>query len=381
MSFSHSSQWQCLQTLSGHTGAINTLAISGDGQTLVSASHDHTVCLWNLKTGKREFTVFGYSQEVYALAFHPMLPILATGDFDKKINLWNVTYHELIRTLCGEPGTANSHQGFVFALVFSPDQRFLISGSADHTIRLWDAKTGKLMRTLTSHKGPVLALAISPNSQQLVSGSADTTVKIWHLNSYDPPRTLMGHSGWVMSVVISPDGNLLVTGGGDAMIRIWSLATGELLQTLSDHLAPVLSLAMSPDGQWLVSSSRDGTIKIWQLATGELLDTLPGLPPVVFHSDGKVLVTGGEDYTLKVWQFTHSSPVELPTLDQVKSWWEVLGVSQRANVDQVKQAYYRLARLHHPDLNNSQGAGEKMQIINRAYDQFLRHQQSRHSGF
>lgn len=379
MSFSHSSQWQCIQTLCGHTGLINTIAISTDGQTLVSASRDHTVCLWNLKTGKREFTVFGCSQEVYAVAFHPMLPILATGDFDKKINLWNVTYRELIRTLSGEPGTANSHNGFVFALVFSLDQRYLISGSADHTIRIWDAQKGRLMRTIAAHAGAVLSLAITPDSKKLISGSADTTIKIWDLNQYHLPQTLIGHSGWVLSIAISRDGTLLVTGGGDATIKIWSLSTGELLKTLTEHLTPVLSVAISPDSQLLVSGSRDGTVKLWQLPTGELLETLPGFPPVVFSANGQTLITGGENYSLKIWQFAIPSPVELPSLGTVKCWWEVLGVAQHASLIEVKQAYHRLARLYHPDLNGKRDASMKMQAINHAYDQFLRHQRYRDS--
>lgn len=33
-----------------------------------------------------------------------------------------------------------------------------------------------------------------------------------------------------------------------------------------------------------------------------------------------------------------------------ESWWDVLGVSSQANLDEIKTAYRRLAKLHHPDI-------------------------------
>lgn len=49
------------------------------------------------------------------------------------------------------------------------------------------------------------------------------------------------------------------------------------------------------------------------------------------------------------------------------TYYEILGVDVSATEEQIKEAYRRLARQHHPDLNDSPAAKEQMQQINVAY--------------
>lgn len=50
-----------------------------------------------------------------------------------------------------------------------------------------------------------------------------------------------------------------------------------------------------------------------------------------------------------------------------KDYYEILGVSKNASADEIKKAYRRLARQHHPDVNKEAGSEEKFKEINQAY--------------
>ena len=54
--------------------------------------------------------------------------------------------------------------------------------------------------------------------------------------------------------------------------------------------------------------------------------------------------------------------------------YRVLGVSPGASDDEIKQAYRRLAKKYHPDVNHgSPEAEQKMKEINEAYDMIVNH--------
>ncbi|GAA1878264.1 J domain-containing protein [Streptantibioticus ferralitis] len=50
-----------------------------------------------------------------------------------------------------------------------------------------------------------------------------------------------------------------------------------------------------------------------------------------------------------------------------RDYYEVLGVSRNASADEIQQAFRKLARRHHPDINRDPAAEERFKEINEAY--------------
>lgn len=65
------------------------------------------------------------------------------------------------------------------ALALSPDNRLVATGDDDNAIRLWDVRSGALLRTL--RESPARTLAFSPDGSTLASGRGNGTFTLWRI--------------------------------------------------------------------------------------------------------------------------------------------------------------------------------------------------------
>lgn len=290
-----------------------TLAISPNGQTLISGGSDRVITVRSLYTGKIIRTFSGHTDGIKSMAISPSGQTLISASWDNTIKVWNLqnagNYGGIVlpkKTLDnGLLYTLNPHSETVNCVVISPNGQTLATGSDDFTIELWDLNTQKLISTFTGHQNAVKSMAISPDGNLLASASADSTIKIWHLETAELLHNLTGHSDWVKSVAISPDSKILVSGAQDKTIKIWNLQTGELLNTLIGHWGEINSVAISHDGHTLISGSWDRTIRIWHLGTGTQLHILEGhhdaVAAVAITPDGSKIISSSWDRTIRIW--------------------------------------------------------------------------------
>ena len=311
-----------------HKGPVQAVAFAPDGKTLASAGADGLVCIWNVADAKKQFSLEGHTGPVFAVAFSSNGKLLASGGQDKKDNV-EVGLVRLWDPGEGKPaGKANIiHSRGVFTLAFTLDDKALVTGGKDNLLRFWDLEDDRQLGTLPGHLGWVRSLAIPSKGPGIVSGSFDRTVKIW--NGGPRSDVLHGHKDWVCAVAFSADDRLLASGSRDGTVRIWNAGDGRLLKTLDGLGGSVLAVAFSPDkvnpklaaGVW----ADKGAVKVWDIIRDKdknfqktkeihtLLGHKDGVSCVAFDKSGKRLASGSGDKTIIIWNLEKGKPEQTLT--------------------------------------------------------------------
>ncbi len=84
----------------------------------------------------------------------------------------------------------------------SPDGSRIASGSWDKKVQVWEVSSGRLLRTYSGHSDYVRTLAWSPDGSRIASGSNDKKVQVWEVSSGRLLRTYSGHSSYVLTLIV-----------------------------------------------------------------------------------------------------------------------------------------------------------------------------------
>ena len=78
----------CQSTLNGHKDYVLSVAISPDGQWVVSGSKDRSIQFWNIATGQAQFMLQGHKNSVISIDLARTGNYLASGSGDCMARIW-----------------------------------------------------------------------------------------------------------------------------------------------------------------------------------------------------------------------------------------------------------------------------------------------------
>ncbi|KAI8074237.1 WD40-repeat-containing domain protein [Gilbertella persicaria] len=333
--------------LEGHEEDLVT-CLQFDDDKIITGSDDHSINVYDIKTGELKRVLKGHDGGVWALQY--VGNTLVTGSIDRTVRVWDIERGICRFVLRGHSSTVRCLKIVMPTEIVHPDgsvtmepsEPIIVSGSRDTTIRVWrlpdlenepelplstcledDVISKKFIKyKLVEHEHSVRDLAVHGNT--LVSGSYDNNVIVWDLETGRKVHILRGHTMKVYCVAIDPKRRHCISGGMDASVRIWGMDDGECKFILQGHAILVGLLNLADD--CLVSAAADATLRTWNPANGDRLHIMAGSTghqgPITSFQHDKYKVVSGSEGGVKMWD-TQTGELLYDLIENVAGVWRV----------------------------------------------------------
>ncbi|MDT3444464.1 TIR domain-containing protein [Pseudofrankia sp. BMG5.37] len=332
-------------TFTGPAGAVNGIALSGDGKLLAASSEDSTVRVWEVVTSGGEVapvaTLVGHTGAVAGPAFNGNENLLAAGGDDDTVLVWNTANRgDNVKRITGfasdavkfDPSTIYNRDGRMF-IVSLGTQDDGSSTFGEVVADTWDLDPNSLHADPVStfripqisdefgtRRRLVSAISPSPDGRLVATGTFDE-VHLWNATipgeTSQPLATLTYDRASITKSLsaldFSKDGRLLAGRYTSGAVRIWKTTTPgqhvEPMATLIGHNEEITDVAFSDDNRMLFTSSADDTARAWNIAVpGEDIQPLAtfkgatsDLTGVAFSDGERLLIASSRDNTVRVW--------------------------------------------------------------------------------
>ncbi|KAK4567754.1 hypothetical protein RGQ29_003497 [Quercus rubra] len=260
---------QLLEELKGHDGQVSCVRMLS-GERVLTAAHDGTVKMWDVRTDMCVATVGRCSSAVLCMEYDDSTGILAAAGRDAVANIWDIRAGRQMHKLLG-------HTKWIRSIRMVEDT--LITGSDDWTARTWSVSRGTCDAVLACHAGPILCVEYSPLDKGIITGSTDGLLRFWE-NEEGGIRCMKNvtiHNSAILS--ISAGEHWLGIGAADNSMSLFQrpqerlggfsspgskMAGWQLYRTPPRTVAMVRCVASDLERKRICSGGRNGLLRLWE---------------------------------------------------------------------------------------------------------------------
>lgn len=204
--------------LQPHNGYIADIKFRGS-DSLMSASGDGCVYLWDLHSGQQRAHCADHSADVMSIAPHPHdQNIFATGSCDKTVMVWDLRTAKSVLCFTGHVSDVNAVDWF-------PDGNAVASGSDDSSCRLFDIRACAAVNIFTEERIQcgVTDIQFSRSGRLLLAAYEEPMVIAWENISREGTfHELKGHRKRISCLAVNGSGQALMTGSWDTELAVWA---------------------------------------------------------------------------------------------------------------------------------------------------------------
>lgn len=209
-----------------------------------------------------------HKQPVWTTKFSPTeLTTLMSASDDRTVRLWDLPSQESTTTFIG-------HTDYVRSGCFMPGtmSNMILTGSYDETVRLWDPRVPNKAAMIFKHAAPVEAVLPMPSGTTVLA-AADNQISVLDLVAGKPLQLIKNHQKTVTSLCLASNNTRLVSGGLDGHVKIFETAGWNVVSG-SKYPAPVLavnviSTGVNREDKHLVVGMQSGVLSIKTKLSGQ----------------------------------------------------------------------------------------------------------------
>ncbi|XP_072410215.1 jouberin isoform X1 [Chiloscyllium punctatum] len=251
-----------LGELNGHFNIVYSLCWSNDDKTILSASSDGTVRVWNTENYQSPAEkILPHPSFIYTAKYHPFVQYLVvTGGYDSIIRVWNINVNEVNGQLLQE---FDGHKSFINTLCFDAEGLRMFSGDSSGLVIFWSTVVNQsspesLVQQWTiaenimqnDLKGvPINHLEVHPNGRRLLIHARDSTLRVMDLRVL-AAKKYTGATNYREQLysTFTPCGTFLFSGSEDGICYVWNSETGDQVAMYSDlnYTSAVRDVAFHP---------------------------------------------------------------------------------------------------------------------------------------